>query len=482
MKSRLISLFALIGFVAGLVPFQAAAQSASAPVITTQPASFIVTAGATVSFNVVATGTPAPVYRWFKNGRAIEDATTPTLVLASVQTNDAAVYTVRVSNSAGAVTSTPAALTVNAVAGTITTAPASQNVDAGSNVTFTVNAAGPGLTYQWRYRDRPIAGATSATLTLSHVGAVSDGVYSVVISNSSGTAAASAAVLTLRFDARLSNISTRAHIGDDDEALITGFAIRGDARKRVVLRAVGPTLAKFGVTQALAHPTLTLYHGSTLIGTNSHWGGGADLAQAFAQVGAFALPPDSDDAALLPTLAVGNYSALITAPSGADGIALAELYDADPGSPATEFVNISTRAAVGAEAADTLIAGFAISGTTSETVLVRGVGPSLGTLFGLRRALGASHVAVYDAKGNLIDANTVWNTHDHGRPDAREDEDSAKESDVDDASDRCGAFHLPHGSTDSALLLTLAPGTYTAHVTGVGRSSGIALVEIYEVR
>ena len=203
------------------------------------------------------------------------------------------------------------------------------------------------------------------------------------------------------------------------------------------------------------------------------------LSAAFAQVGAFPLLPASADAALVETLTSGGYTATVTAPSGTNGVALIEAYDADTGSPTAEVVNISTRALVGAEAANTLIAGFAITGTTSDTVLIRGVGPSLGTLFGMRRALGASHVAVFDATGSQIAANTVWGKG--GRGEDEDDEDEDKENAMDDASDRAGAWHLPRGSNDSALLLTLAPGVYTAHVTGVKASSGIGLVEIFEV-
>jgi hypothetical protein len=445
-----------------------------APVITTQPASLVVNVGANATFTVVATGTPAPTYRWFKNDVALEGATSASLALSSVKISDAGSYTVKVSNHAGAVTSAAAALTVNAVAGVITAGPQSQTVKAGANVTFGVTATGTGLTYQWRFKGRAIKGATTATLTLENVGTTSDGVYSITVSNATGVAGAASATLAVTVDARLTNISTRGHVGEDDEVLVTGFVVRGGATKKVVLRAVGPTLGtQFNLSDALANPKLTLSssaRGGAVIDTNSGWGGATTLSTLFTQVGAFPLVATSADAALVATLGSGAYTAQITAPRGTDGVALAELYDADTGSPATEIINISTRAHVGAEAKDTLIAGFAITGTTSNTVIVRGVGASLGTLFGLRRALGATHVAVYNSAGVQVAANTVWGGRD------KDDED-----DMDDACDRAGTWRLPRGSNDSALLLTLAPGVYTAHVTGVNRASGIALVEIYEV-
>ena len=470
----------LIGALAMLIPVQTSAQTTAAPAIATQPASLTVNAGASATFTVVATGTPLPRFQWLKNGRELEDAASATFTINAATLNDAAVYTVKVSNSAGSVTSAPASLAVNAVAGTITTAPASSTVKAGTDVKLTVTTTGTGLTYQWKFNGRPIKGATAATLALTNVGTISAGNYSVTVNNSAGPAAAAAAVLTVTTNARLINIATRGRVGEDDEVLISGFVTRGTGTKKILLRAVGPTLGtQFKVPDALANPTITLYRGNTVIDTNSSWGGSAALVASFAQVGAFPLVATTADAALLATLGSNAYSAVVTAPKGASGIALIEAYDADTGSPPAEIFNISTRALVGAEAKDTLIAGFVIAGTTSDTVLIRGVGPSLGTLFGMRRALGNSHVAVFDSKGIQIAANTVWGKG--GRGEEEDDEDEDKVNDMDDASDHVGAWHLPRGSKDSALLLTLAPGVYTAHVTGVNGKSGIALVEIYEV-
>ncbi len=457
------------------------APTGTAPTITTQPASLALTAGANATFSVVAAGTAPLRYEWRKNGRTINNATAASFTVASAKLDDAAVYTVRVSNSAGSLTSSPAALTVNAVANAITTALANQTLNAGAEAKFTVTAAGAGLTYQWKFNGRTIKGATTATLTLPNVGVTAGGDYGVTVLNAAGPVGVSAAALAIRTDARLVNIATRGHVGEDDEVLISGFVTRGDGVKKILARAVGPTLGtQFGVAGALATPKLTLYRGPSIVDSNSTWGGSAAVASAFTAVGAFPLPTASTDAAILTSLGAGNYSAAVTAPKGQGGVALIEVYDADSGTPAGELVNISTRALVGSEVANTLIAGFSIRGTTSDTVLIRGVGPSLGTLFGMRRALGASHIAVYDSKGVEIAANTTWGKSGKGEDNDERDED--KEDDIDDASVRVGAWKLPRGSTDSALLLTLPPGVYSVHVTGARKATGIALVEVFEVR
>ena len=454
-----------------------------APAITTPPASLAVAVGANAVLTVTATGTAPLRYRWYKNGREVEDSNSATLTINSAKLDDAGPYTVRVSNGTGSVTSPPATLTVNGAI-TIATTPISQSVKAGANVTFSVTAPGTGLKYQWKFNGRSIKDGTGASLTLPNVGVLSTAGYTVTISTASGAAAASGAALDVTTDARLVNIATRGHVGEDDEVLISGFVTRGTGTKKILLRAVGPTLGTaFSVSGSLAAPRLTLNgggRGNPVIDTNAGWGGTAALVAAFAQVGAFPLPAGSADAALLANLSAGAYTASVTAPPGAKGVALLEVYDADTGSPASEIINLSTRALVGAEAANVLIAGFTISGTSSDTVLIRGVGPSLGTLFGLRRALGASHVAVYDSKGVQVAANTIWTKGGRGEDDDDDDDDKSK--DLDDASERAGAWKLPRGSTDSALLLTLAPGTYTAHVTGVKNTSGIALVEVFEIR
>lgn len=168
------------------------------PAITTQPVGTTVTAGASVSFTVVATGTPAPTYQWQKSGVNIAGATSATYTIASATLADAGAYTVVVTNPAGTVTSSAAALTVNAPP-VITAQPANQSVVVGQTATFSVTATGnPAPTYQWRKGGAPIAGATSASYTTPVTVIGDDGsTFDVVVTNSLGTVTSGPATLTV---------------------------------------------------------------------------------------------------------------------------------------------------------------------------------------------------------------------------------------------------------------------------------------------
>ena len=170
-----------------------------APSISTQPASQTVNEGQTASFSVVASGSSTLTYQWKKNGSNISGATASTYTTPVTSSADnAAVYTVTVSNSAGSVTSNNATLIVN-VAPTISTQPASQTVNEGQTVSFGVVASGSGtLTYQWKKNGSNIAGANSSTYTTPPtVVADSRAVFTVVISNAVGSVTSSSATVTV---------------------------------------------------------------------------------------------------------------------------------------------------------------------------------------------------------------------------------------------------------------------------------------------
>jgi pectate lyase len=170
------------------------------PVITTQPVSQTVSAGANVTFTVAADGAAALSYQWLKNGAAIAGATAASLTLTNVQAADAGAYRVVVSNAAGSATSATALLTVETgpVAPGITSQPASQIVVVGGQASFTVIATGTApLSYQWSKNGSPIAGATAATLSLTNVQQSDSGGYNVTVGNSVGTATSNTAMLTV---------------------------------------------------------------------------------------------------------------------------------------------------------------------------------------------------------------------------------------------------------------------------------------------
>ena len=269
---------------------------------------------------------------------------------------------------------------------------------------------------------------------------------------------------------RLINISTRGATGDNDKLIIAGFVISGPAPKSVLIRAIGPGLTGLGVTGAMADPVLTLFRGNQVIFANDDWGSSADpalLAAEATRLGATALAVGGKDAALLVTLDPGVYTAHITrANSTPNGVALIELYDAsvDAGTETPELVNISSRGEV-RTGEGILISGFVVTGNFPKQVLIRGVGPTLANQ-GLSGVLENPMLRIW--KGSTeIASNDDWSTNNAVAIDA--------------AALQVGAFPLTHSSKDAAVLLTLAPGIYTAQVSGLNGTTGIALVEVYDV-
>ena len=259
----------------------------------------------------------------------------------------------------------------------------------------------------------------------------------------------------------LSNLSIRSTAGTGAETLIAGFTIRGGA-KPLLVRGIGPTLGSFGVSGVLNDPRLALFHDSTQLQANDDWA--ASAATTFAAVNAFALPAGSRDAALVTSLDTASYTAQVSGAAAATGVALVELYDTAPGTPA-RLVNVSARARVGT-GGSILIAGFTIGGTGSRTLLIRGIGPTLGS-FGVSGALANPRLELHGG-GGLIAANDNWS-------------ESESAGTLPAISGSVGAFALSSGTRDAVLLVSLPPGSYTAQVSGVGNTTGVALVEVYEV-
>jgi len=214
----------------------------------------------------------------------------------------------------------------------------------------------------------------------------------------------------------------------------------------------------------MADPQLSLFNGQSLTASNDNWGAGAaavQLAAAASQVGAFALPASSLDAAILANVDAA-LTAQASARNGAGGIVLVELYDAEPSS-AARLINVSARARVGV-GDNALFAGFVIGGTSSKNVLVRAIGPSLAQ-FGIT-GLADPFLEIFAAG-----STTARVTNDNW----------AGATALVNAFAAVGAFPLPlAASRDAALVTSLPPGAYSARVSGVGNTTGEALLEIYE--
>ncbi|MCF3649984.1 Ig-like domain-containing protein [Synoicihabitans lomoniglobus] len=271
-------------------------------------------------------------------------------------------------------------------------------------------------------------------------------------------------------DGFLRNLSTRGYVGTGESILVAGFVVNGATPKQVLVRAIGPTLANYGVSGVVTDPTLKVYSGATVVASNDNWGTDAAVPGATATIGAFALPTGSADSALVTTLNPGPYTAQVSGVSGATGVGLVEIYDLDTQTPFSDdkMLNVATRGRVGA-GDQALIAGVIVNGTTPKRVLIRAVGPTLSE-FGIAGPLANPVLElVRQSDGSTVRQNDNW----------QRGNDAAG---VVQASSEVGAFALPSGSLDAVLLITLPPGNYTALVTSGDNSSGIAIVEVYEVQ
>ena len=353
-----------------------------------------------------------------------------------------------------------------------TTQPISVTV-AGGTVAFEAGATNA-TSYQWMWNgSTPVAGATDPILLISNA-AASVGSYTCVATNSGGSATSNAATLSLTSTSdvgRLVNISTRAQVGTGGNILIAGFAIGGQGTsgdEPLLIRGSGPALTPLGVAGALPDPQLQLYQGSNVLATNDGWAGNAQIASTASAVGAFSWTnTSSHDAALLVSPAAGSYTAQISGESNDTGVALVEVYDATPAGTHTptdpRLVNISARVQVGT-GGNILIAGFVIGGSTARTVLVRASGPAL-VPFGVAGTLPDPELQLFSGS-TLLASNNGW----------------GGTTEVSSTASSVGAFGWSSPtSNDSALLLTLPPGAYTAQVSGASGDTGVALVEIYEV-
>lgn len=361
---------------------------------------------------------------------------------------------------------------------------------AGDTTRLRVSASGSGaITYQWQALVSGqwvnIAGATAATYTVLSTQGHDSGTYRAVVTASGLTATSDPVVLAVSTPAtsagRLLNLSTRGLSLTGANQLIPGFVVAGGGSKQLLVRAVGPTLGTFGVAGTLADPSLTLKRLNAASGTyadiatNDNWSANANAAAittTSVSVGAFALGASSLDAALLTGLSGGQYSAVTGAPNNATGVALVELYDADAAASDTRLINLATRGFVGT-GGDILISGFVVSAESPKTLLIRVVGPTLGN-FGVTDVLANPQMAIYGpAPGTVTDQLLLTNDDWSANPVAA--------ASIVAISTQVGAFALPSGSRDAAMVVTLPPGNYTVQASGVNSTTGVALIEVYIV-
>ena len=350
--------------------------------------------------------------------------------------------------------------------------PLSVSVSGGTVAFYAV--ASNATSYQWMWNgSTPVAGATSSILLISNASA-SAGTYTCVATNASGSATSNPATLTITPTTnigRLINISTRAQVGTGANILIDGFVIGGQGTsgaEPLLVRGSGPALTPLGVSGALPDPELQLFEGTNVLATNNGWGGNAQVVSTAAAVGAFPWSnTSSKDSALLESESAGAYTAQVSGASNDTGVALIEVYDATPAGTYTptsaRLVNISARVQVGT-GGNILIAGFVIGGSTARTVLVRASGPAL-VPFGVGGTLPDPQLELYSGT-TLLASNAGWGGI----------------AEITSTASSVGAFAWANAtSNDSAILVTLPPGAYTAQVSGASNDTGVALVELYEV-
>jgi hypothetical protein len=480
------------------------------PTVTNQPHDQTAVLGSDVSFWVSASGTPPLAYQWSFNGKPITGATSSILTISPTVLNSVGTYAVTVSNAQGSAASSPAGFEPNPLGEPpgILLQPVSYSMNLGSTFVLSTIVVGDansalvpsisgsslsasasgalasrvatqGDQYQWFFNGAAILGATDPMYVLSNATTDNVGSYSCLVTNSAGstiTSAAQISIVSAASPGHLVNISSRAAVGTGPNQMIMGFVVGGPdpaGTDEMLIRVSGPALSQFGVSGTLPDPLLQLNNGSGIIAANQGWGGAPLIAGTATSAGAFAWTDASSlDSALVNPLQVGNYTAVIGGASGDSGVVLAEVYDATPtgdyGLTSAHLTNISTRAQVGT-GNNILIAGFVIGGSTPKTVLIRASGPALIPL-GVSGALPDPELQLFtansDGTSTLLQSNTGW----AGNPQ------------IASIAASVGAFSWGTSSTsDSAILVTLPPGSYSAGVSGASGDTGIALVEVYDV-
>jgi hypothetical protein len=258
-------------------------------------------------------------------------------------------------------------------------------------------------------------------------------------------------------DSQILEISTRGSVGTGDNVMIGGFIIQDTSTtKKVLVRAIGPSLGAFGISGALADPVLELHDSAgEVLQTNDNWKESQEQ-----EINDTTLPPtDSRESAIVAELGSGSYTAILSGAGSTTGIALVEVYDLAPDNG--KIGNISTRARVDT-GDNVLIGGFILESPQSQKVVVRALGPSLAAV-GVSGALSNPTLEVYNPNGVLMISNDNY-------PNAVN-------------ASTIGSYHLyPPITLESAAYFEGAPGNYTTIVRGLNGVTGVGLVEIYDVQ
>ena len=256
---------------------------------------------------------------------------------------------------------------------------------------------------------------------------------------------------------QLLNISTRLRVEAGDNALIGGFIVTGNQPKRVILRAIGPSLTARGVADAVADPVLELRGpDGALLFQNDNW-----RSTQQTEIQNTGVPPEDDsESAIVATLPAAGYTAIVRGKGDTSGVGLVEAYDLERAAD-SRLANISTRGLV-QTGTNVMIGGFIVGGDGTAKVIVRAIAPSLRER-GVPNPLPDPTLQLFDRNGVQLEANDNW----------RDDPDQAEIA---------AAGIPPEHDLESALLSNIPPGAYTAVVAGKNSATGVALVEIYHLR
>jgi hypothetical protein len=242
----------------------------------------------------------------------------------------------------------------------------------------------------------------------------------------------------------------------DENVLIGGLIVTGTDPKKVIIRGIGPSLSQL-FEGALSNPTLELYQENTLLASNDDW---KDSQQA--EIEATTIPPTNElESAVVYTLSPGAYTAILRGKDGGTGIGVVEAYDLDQAAH-SKLANISTRGFV-ASGDNVMIGGMIAGGDGggNTRVLIRAIGPSLASV-GISGPLLDPTLELRDANGGLLRENDNWQADQQGEIEA--------------------TTIPPTNAAESAIVATLTPGNYTAIVRGKNETTGVALVEVYNIQ